>query len=127
MVLFDGECNFCNGIVNFLLRQDKKNVLRFATMQSPAGEKLLQQYGFPKHYLKSFVLIDNGKAYKKSTAGLRLYGKLPWYWRWTQAFWIVPRFLRDAVYEFISNNRYKWFGKRSACMVPTPQVRSRFL
>jgi predicted DCC family thiol-disulfide oxidoreductase YuxK len=127
VVLFDGECNFCNGVVNFLLRQDKKKILRFAAMQSAAGERLLQQYGFPGQYLKSFVLIENGKAYKKSTAGLRLYGKLPWYWKWTQVFWIVPRFLRDAVYEFISNNRYKWFGKRDACMLPTPEVQSRFL
>jgi predicted DCC family thiol-disulfide oxidoreductase YuxK len=127
VVLFDGECNFCNGIVNFLIRQDKKKRLRFAAMQSAAGQKLLQQYGFPGQYLKSFVFIENGKAYKKSTAGLRLYGMLPWYWKWTQAFWIVPPFLRDAVYELISNNRYVWFGKRNSCMVPTPEVRGRFL
>ncbi|HEV7329507.1 MAG TPA: thiol-disulfide oxidoreductase DCC family protein [Flavisolibacter sp.] len=127
IVLFDGECNFCNGVVNFLLKQDKKKVLRFAAMQSAAGEKLLQQYGFPKHYLKSFVLIDNGKAYKKSTAGLRLYGKLPWYWGWTQIFWVVPKPIRDIVYEAISDNRYNLFGKRNACIIPTPEMRSRFL
>ncbi|NTS43945.1 thiol-disulfide oxidoreductase DCC family protein [Flavisolibacter sp. BT320] len=127
VVLFDGECNFCNGMVNFFIKQDKKKVLRFAAMQSEAGQKLLQQYHFPKQYLKSFVFIENGKAYKKSTAGLRLYGKLPWYWKWTKLFWIVPPLLRDAVYELISNNRYIWFGKRNSCMVPTPDVRSRFL
>jgi predicted DCC family thiol-disulfide oxidoreductase YuxK len=127
VVLFDGKCNFCNGIVNFLIRQDKQKILRFAAMQSEAGERILQQYGFPPHYLKSFVLIDKGKAYKKSTAGLRLYGKLPWYWRWTQAFWIVPKVVRDGVYDFISNNRYKWFGQKEECMVPTPDVRGRFL
>jgi predicted DCC family thiol-disulfide oxidoreductase YuxK len=127
VVLFDGECIFCNGIVNFLLKQDKKKILRFASMQSAAGEKLLQQYGFPNKYLKSFVLIENGKAYKKSTAGLRLYGKLPWYWSWTQLFWIIPKQVRDVVYEFIASNRYKWFGKRDACLLPTPEVRSRFL
>ncbi len=73
------------------------------------------------------MLIDNGKVYRNSTAGLRLYSRLPWYWKWTQIFWIVPRFLRDAVYNFIARNRYRWFGKSESCMVPTADVRSRFL
>ena len=127
IILFDGVCNFCNGVVNFIIRQDKKKVFRFAALQSEAGQELLEQYGLPKEKFDSFLLIENGKVYKSSSAGLRLYSRLPWYWKWTQIFWIVPRFLRDAVYNFIARNRYRWFGKSESCMVPTADVRSRFL
>jgi predicted DCC family thiol-disulfide oxidoreductase YuxK len=127
IILFDGVCNFCSGVVNFIIRQDKKKVFRFAALQSEAGQKMLVQYGLPKEKFDSFLLIDNGKVYKSSTAGLRLYSRLPWYWKWTQVFWIVPRFLRDAVYNFIARNRYRWFGKSESCMVPTADVRARFL
>lgn len=127
IVLFDGVCNFCNAVVNFLIQQDKNKELRFAAMQSEAGQKLVMKYQFLQDYLKSFVLIENGKAYTKSTAALRLYNHLPWYWKWTQALWIVPKPVRDAVYSFIARNRYKWFGKKDHCMIPTQQIRSRFL
>ena len=127
MILFDGVCNFCNAGVNFIIKQDKKKVFHFAALQSEAGQNLLQQFNLPKEGFDSFVLIYNGKAYKKSSAGLKVYSQLPWYWKWTQAFWIAPRFIRDAVYDFIARNRYKWFGKKDACMIPTPDVKSRFL
>lgn len=127
IVLFDGVCHFCNGMVNFLIRQDKDKRLLFAALQSEAGQRLLEQYHLPKENFHSFIFIDSGKVYKCSTAGLRLYNKLPWYWKWTQLFWIVPKFIRDAVYDVIANNRYKWFGQKEACMIPTPEVRSRFL
>lgn len=126
IVLFDGECNFCNGVVNFIIRRDKEGVFRFAAMQSAEGQALLRKHGFPPHYLKSFVLIDQGKVFKKSTAGLKLYGRLPG-WKWTRVFWIVPKFFRDAIYQFISNNRYRWFGRKDQCMIPTSDIRSRFL
>lgn len=127
IVLFDGVCNFCNAVVNFLIQQDKKKVLRFAAMQSETGKELLLKYNFPPDYLKSFVLIKDGKAYTKSTAALKLFDHLPWYWKWIQTFWVVPKPLRDGVYEFISEQRYKWFGKKDQCMLPTPDVRGRFL
>lgn len=127
VILFDGVCNFCNAGVNFIIRQDKKKVFRFSALQSTTGQKLLEVFKLPKEGFDSFVLIDNGKAYKKSTAGLRVYNKLAWYWKWTQLAWIVPKFIRDAVYDFIARNRYKWFGKKEECMVPTPDVKSRFL
>lgn len=127
VILFDGVCNFCNAGVNFIIKQDKKKVFRFAALQSDAGQKLLQQYNLPKEGFDSFVLIDKNKAYKKSTAGIRVYGKLSWYWKWSQLFWFTPRFIRDAVYDFIAKNRYKWFGKKESCMIPTSEVRSRFL
>ncbi|MFN2458994.1 MAG: thiol-disulfide oxidoreductase DCC family protein [Chitinophagaceae bacterium] len=127
IILFDGICNFCNATINFIISQDKKMVFKFAALQSEAGQKLLEQYGLSKASFDSFILIDNGRVYKSSTAGLRLYNKLPWFWKWTQIFWIVPKFARDAVYNLIAKNRYRWFGKKDECMVPTPEVRERFI
>jgi predicted DCC family thiol-disulfide oxidoreductase YuxK len=127
IILFDGVCNFCNASVNFIIRQDKKNVFQFAALQSNAGQQLSEKYHLPKEEFDSFVLIDNGKIYTQSTAGFKVYGKLPWIWKWTQIFWIVPKFIRDAVYDYVASNRYKWFGKKDQCMIPTAEVRSRFL
>ena len=127
IILFDGICNFCNASINFIIQQDKKKIFRFAALQSERGQKLLEHYHLPKEGFDSFVLIDEDKVYKKSAAGLQVYSKLPWYWKWTQAFWIMPQFLRDGIYNFIARNRYKWFGKKEACMTPTAEVRSRFL
>jgi predicted DCC family thiol-disulfide oxidoreductase YuxK len=114
-------------MINFIIRQDKKKVFRFAPLQSEAGNKLLNQYHLPVTDHQSFILIDKGKAYQRSAASLRLYNKLPWYWKWTQLFYIVPGPLRNWVYNIIARNRYKWFGKKEQCMVPTADVRSRFL
>ena len=127
VILFDGICNFCNAGINFIIRQDKKKTFRFAALQSEEGQKLLEKYQLPKAGFESFVLIEDGKVYQKSAAGLRVYNKLPFYWKWTQLGWIAPRFLRDSVYNLIARNRYKWFGKKEACMIPSPDVRSRFL
>lgn len=127
VILFDGVCNFCNAGVNFIIKQDKKGIFRFAALQSEAGQKLLQLYHLPKEDFDSFVLVDKGKAYKRSSAGLKVYQRLSWYWQWTQLFWIVPKLVRDGVYNVIAKNRYRWFGKKEACMIPTPDVRSRFL
>jgi predicted DCC family thiol-disulfide oxidoreductase YuxK len=127
IILFDGVCNFCNAMVNFVIRQDKKNIFRFAALQTESGKKLLEQYNIYWKQNDSFVLIENGKAYMKSNAALRLYNQLPWYWKWTQLFWIFPNFIRDGVYNLIAKNRYRWFGKRDECMIPSPQMKHRFL
>ena len=127
VILFDGVCNFCNSSVNFVLKQDKKGIFRFAPFQSEAGQKLLQQYKLSTEEFNSFVLVDEGKVYKKSSASLRVMNKLPWYWKEVQLFRIIPTIFRDAIYDFVAKNRYKWFGKKDQCMVPTPEIRSRFL
>lgn len=127
VILFDGVCNYCNSVVNFIIRHDKKNIFRFAALQSDAAKKLLEPFGFSTQNLDTFLLIHNGCLYSKSTAALRLYNQLPWYWKWTQIFWIVPKFLRDAVYSIFANNRYKWFGKKEQCMIPGVEIRSRFI
>jgi predicted DCC family thiol-disulfide oxidoreductase YuxK len=127
VILFDGVCNFCNGSVNFLLKRDKKDAFRFAPLQSASGQKLLAQYNLSREEFASFILIEKGQAYQKSTAALKVMNHLPWYWKEVQLFRIIPVFLRDAIYDFIARNRYKWFGKKEACMIPTPEMRSRFL
>ena len=127
IILFDGVCNFCNTAINFVLKQDKKGIFRFAPLQSEVGQRLLQEYNLSTKEFDSFVLIDNGKVYKKSAASLRVMNKLPWYWKEAQLLRIIPTALRDAIYDFIAKNRYKWFGKKDQCMIPTPEVRSRFL
>ncbi len=126
IILFDGVCNFCNSTVNFVLKQDKKNILLFAPLQSEAAQKILEQYKLSKSNFDSFVFVDGDKIYIKSSAALKVMGKLPW-WKWTQVFWIVPKPLRDWVYSFVSKHRYKWFGKKEQCMIPTQEVRKRFL
>ena len=127
IILFDGVCNYCNAIINFIIRQDKKKIFRFATLQSNFGQKFLKEKNLPTETFETFLLLDKEKLYKKSVAALRLYNKLPWYWKWTQLFWIVPKFIRDWVYSIIAKNRYRWFGKRETCMVPTAELKERFL
>ncbi|HKH59258.1 MAG TPA: thiol-disulfide oxidoreductase DCC family protein [Flavitalea sp.] len=127
VILFDGVCNYCNSMVNFIIRQDKQKKFVFAPLQSASGQQLLQKHNLPFSDFDSFVLIDGQKAYLRSTASLNVLKKLPWYWKWTQVFWIVPPFLRDAVYNLVARNRYKWFGKRKTCMIPSPDVKARFL
>ena len=127
IILFDGVCNYCNAMVNFIIGRDKKKVFRFAPLQSEAAQKILLQNHLPQINFDSFILVENDKIYQRSDAALRLYNKLPWYWKWTQIFWIFPKFIRDGVYNVIARNRYKWFGKKDQCMVPAPEVRERFL
>ena len=96
VILFDGVCNFCDTMVNFIIRQDKKKKFLFATLQSTAGKKLLEHHKINWQRSDSFVVIENNKAWQKSNAALHLYNKLPWYWKWTQVFWIFPKFIRDG-------------------------------
>lgn len=127
IVLFDGVCNFCNSSINYLIRQDKNEKLRFAALQSVAGQELLQQHHIATRSFESFVLIQQGKSFQRSTAALRLLPYLRWYWQWANIFWILPQFIRDAAYNIIARNRYRLFGKREVCMIPTPALKSRFL
>lgn len=127
IILFDGVCNFCNSTVNFILRLDKKQVFRFAALQSKAGQELLKEHHFSQEDFNTFLFIESGKLYTASTAALRLVRYLPWYWQWAQLFWLTPRFIRDGIYRLIANNRYNWFGKRETCMIPSSAVRKRFL
>ncbi|MBP6431922.1 MAG: thiol-disulfide oxidoreductase DCC family protein [Ferruginibacter sp.] len=126
-ILFDGVCNFCNSAVNFVIKRDKKGVIKFAPLQSNAGLQLLQQYNLPTNDMKSFVFIDGGVAYTQSTAAIKVCKYLNGAWSLCKIFIIVPKFIRDGLYNWVAKNRYKWFGQKETCMIPTPEVKARFL
>lgn len=127
IILFDGVCNLCNGAVNFVIRRDKRSRLKFAALQSDAGQILLKQYNLPVNAYNSFVFIENGIAYLQSSAALKLCKYLKGLWPMMYGFIIVPQFIRDGIYKWIAKNRYNWFGKREQCMIPTPEIKLRFL
>ncbi len=127
IILFDGVCNFCNGAINFIIKRDKKRIFRYAALQSEAGQQLLKQYNLSPTELDSFVLIYNGKSFKKTSAALNVASILGGVWKLTGVFRIFPAGVRDLAYNLIANNRYRWFGKKESCMIPTPEVRSLFL
>ena len=126
VILFDGVCNLCSGSVQFVLKRDKEKLFRFASLQSAYGQKILQQFNLPADNFNSFILYQDGKFFTKSTGALKMFSKLGG-WKWVKIFWIVPEFIRDAVYNLIAKNRYKWFGKKEECWIPTPELRERFL
>lgn len=127
IVLFDGVCNLCNSSVQFILKRDKKKKFLFGSLQGEAGQKLLQQFNLPTDNFHSFVLIEGDSVYTQSTAALRMARHLKGGWQLLYGFIILPKFLRDGVYKWIATNRYKWFGKRETCRIPTAEERSRFL
>ena len=127
IVLFDGICNFCNGSVNFILKRDRKKVFRFAAMQSRAGQEILTEFGLPLDDFDSMVFVEDGKAHTKSTAVLRIVRRMDGLWPVFYPLIFLPRAVRDAGYSLIARNRYRWFGKRDVCMVPTDDMKERFL
>ena len=127
IILFDGVCNLCNSAVQFTIRHDKKNIFRFASLQSERGKDLLRAGGFDTQKSDSFVLIQEGLYFTKSTAALLVAKALGGKWRLLYALIIVPKFVRDIVYNFIAKNRYRIFGKREECMIPTAELHSKFL
>jgi predicted DCC family thiol-disulfide oxidoreductase YuxK len=127
IILFDGICNLCNSSVQFVLKHDKLKLFRFASLQSTGGQALLKKYHLPETNFNSFVLIKNGKAFVKSTAALMVAKELAGIIKTLYIFIIAPAFIRNAVYNIIAKNRYKWFGKQESCMMPTPDLQSRFL
>ncbi len=127
LVLFDGVCNFCNGSVNFIIERDRKNYFRFAPIQSEIAQKLLEKYKIDKSKLDSVIFIENDTAYTHSTAALRVARKLDGFWAWFYGFIVVPKFIRDFFYKQFAKNRYRIFGKTDACMIPTPEMREKFL
>lgn len=127
IVLFDGVCNFCNGLVNFIIDNDKKDKFRFAAQQSETGQKLLNLYSIHISSSDTFYLIENKKIYSRSTGILRMFKLLPWYLSWLYVFIIIPKFIRDFLYDLIAKNRYKFFGKRETCIVPSQEIKDKFL
>lgn len=127
VLLFDGVCNLCNSSVQFVLKRDFKQQFLFASLQSEAGQELMQKHGLEGAELSTVVLIEKDRAYTRSSAALRVSRHLGLPWSLMLVFWIVPAALRNLVYDWIARNRYRWFGKRESCMMPTPEYKARFL
>ncbi|MFN8259741.1 MAG: thiol-disulfide oxidoreductase DCC family protein [Chitinophagales bacterium] len=126
IVLFDGVCNFCASSVQFIIRHDKTNSLKFASLQSSIGQQLLKNYNMPQG-LEGVVFVESDKAYFKSAAAFRIVRYFGGFWRILIVFSVLPLFITDFFYDVIARNRYKWFGKKDSCMIPSPEIRSRFL
>lgn len=128
IILFDGVCNLCNNAVNFVIKRDKKSVFRFASLQSDIGQKLTNERGIDTTKVDSIILIDPGTAwYEKSTAALQIAKQLSGMFPLLSVFLIFPKSFRDWVYDIIAKNRYKWFGKKDQCMIPTPELKALFI
>ena len=127
VIIFDGVCNYCCGFVNFIINRDPQAIFRFVPFQSNTAHGILKEYDYPVDNLDTFVLIEEGKLYTKSEAGLRVQKLLGGLHTLLYAFIVVPAPIRDAVYDYIARHRYEWYGKKNECMVPTPDVKSRFL
>jgi predicted DCC family thiol-disulfide oxidoreductase YuxK len=126
-VLFDGVCNLCNGFVQFIIRNDKRERFHFGALQSAVAQQLLQGSDLRPQELDTVIYLRKGKTLTRSTAALQILNELGGAWSLMAVFFVVPRFIRDAVYRFIGNNRYRWFGRQESCMLPTPELRARFL
>ena len=127
VVLFDGVCNLCNGTVQFIIKRDPSSRFLFASLQSDYGQSQLLKLGLDPTQLHSIITLADGKFHERSDAALKIASGLTQPWPLMGVFKIVPRFLRDAVYNLIAKNRYKMFGKQESCMIPTPDMKAKFL
>ena len=127
IILFDGVCNLCNGAINFVIDKDKNNNFHFASLQSEFGQALLAHFGRDTADFDSMIVYENGKIRTKSTAALRIAAGLSGGWKFFSVFKIVPTFIRNAVYNLIARNRYKWFGQKNECRIPTPELKAKFV
>ncbi|ADH62640.1 putative thiol-disulfide oxidoreductase DCC [Allomeiothermus silvanus DSM 9946] len=129
IVLFDGVCNLCNGVVQFILRHDPQERFLFTSQQSEAGQRLLAEHGIKaaQALAESVVVLEDNRVYLESDAALYILHRLGGVWGWAYIFRWIPRPWRDWVYRWVARHRYRIFGRRESCMVPTPALRSRFL
>ncbi|MGE5108637.1 MAG: thiol-disulfide oxidoreductase DCC family protein [Sphingobacteriales bacterium] len=127
IILFDGVCNLCSSSVQFVLKRDKKNQFLFGSLQGNYGQQILKENNLSSDIFNSFILLEEGKIYTRSTGALRMLKHLGGGWSLLYSFIIVPKFIRDAVYNFISRKRYKWFGKKEECWLPKPEWKKKFL
>ncbi|MFY4775456.1 thiol-disulfide oxidoreductase DCC family protein [Metabacillus sp. RGM 3146] len=127
ILLFDGVCNFCDSTVQLILKYDNKEEFQFAALQSDAGQHLLKEHKLPLKNFDSLVVIEENCCYLKSSAALRIIKNLSGFWKLLYVFIIIPRPIRDFFYGIIAKNRYKWFGQKESCRIPSPEERKRFL
>jgi predicted DCC family thiol-disulfide oxidoreductase YuxK len=127
ILLFDGVCNLCNQTVQFIIERDKKAIFRFASLQSEYGENLLKKHQLSDKNLNSVILVYENKIYTHAAAPLEVLRLLGGFWQLGYVFKLVPSFLSNAVYRWVARNRYKWFGEKESCWLPTAELKSRFL
>ncbi len=127
LILFDGVCNLCNASVQFVIRHDSAAKFRFAAIQSEIGREIFQRHGLDPANLQTFVFITDGRIFLRSDAAIEVVARFGGAWKLLRVFSLVPRSVRDAIYSFIAQNRYRWFGRQEVCMIPTPEIKERFL
>lgn len=127
MLLFDGVCNLCNASVQWILKRDRKGIFKFAALQSDTGQMLLQQLGFSEKNFDTVVLVDGPRIFTRSDAALEIVRRIGGWWAFLTVFKIIPRPVRNAIYDWVARNRYRWFGKTEACMLPRPEWKERFV
>lgn len=127
LVLFDGVCNLCNGAVVFIIKRDKAGKIMFASLQSELGRAQLIRNGLDPDALHSIIVIENGKLFQRSDAVLHIAAKMDGAWSWLWIFRIIPRFFRDPLYDLVARFRYKMFGKKDVCMIPTAELKKQFV
>lgn len=127
VILFDGVCNLCNFFINFVIDRDDQKHFKFASLQSEIAHEFLSESNQVSHNLESVVLVEGGSIYTKSDAALRILKKIGFPWVLFYPFIIIPKFIRDWVYDWVAKNRYKWFGKSEVCRIPNPDILERFL
>ncbi|MFS0655595.1 thiol-disulfide oxidoreductase DCC family protein [Bacillus sp. 179-C3.3 HS] len=127
LILFDGICNVCSGAVQFVIKHDPNERMMFASLQSDTGQRILKEHGLPLNEFNSFIYIEEGTLYMKSTGVLKVARHLKGIYRWSYVLLAIPRPIRDWFYNRIAKNRYKWFGQKTSCLMPTPNIKKRFL
>lgn len=127
LILFDGVCNVCSGAVQFVIKRDPDERMMFASLQSDTGQRILKENGLPLDEFNSFIYIEKGTLYTKSTGILKATRHLKGIYKWNYLLIAIPRPIRDWFYERMAKNRYKWFGQKTSCMMPTPDIQKRFL
>lgn len=126
VIFFDGVCNLCNASVQFIIEHDKRKYFQFTALQGNYAKAIVPELEANANQLNSILLLEGGKIYQKSTAALKIAKKLSGFWPFIYGFIVIPKFIRDWVYDLIAKNRYKWWGRQESCWVPTPELKSRF-
>jgi predicted DCC family thiol-disulfide oxidoreductase YuxK len=127
LILFDGVCNFCASSVRFIIRHDKHAIFKFVSIQSQLGKDIYKSYEFDLDDMQTFLVLTNGQAFLRSDAAIEITRRFGGIWKIFLVFKIVPRSLRDWFYSILARNRYRWFGRRDSCLIPTEDIKQRFL
>lgn len=127
IILFDGVCNLCSSTVNFIIKYDKHKIFRFTQLQSGTGKNLQQEFNLPENIINSVILIYDGEVFAKSNAVIKIAGMLPFPFKLITVFRFVPKILLDKIYDVVAVNRYKWFGRKESCMIPSNEIKNLFI